>query len=715
VLRLKLLFISLFIAFNQLKAKDSLVVYTDDSKLINISPYLYIYEDVSGTLKLNDIIKKDFKLTKSEVPNFGISESLFWIKIRINNQSKEEHLLLSVMLPTLDNIGFYSPNDNGSYSSLLEGEQFPFYQRKYIDSDYLFDVNIPKDSIKTFYLKISSKEGIQLPIVLGTEGEIYTQIKNRDVLSGIYFGIMIALILYNFFIFLSVKDKNYIYYVIYIILILITQTILQGYPFQYLWPNYPVFAQKSLFIFPSLVSIAGLEFIRLFLQLKIRSKPLFIISYIFYLPYLTSIFLAFIGLYKISFHMMELSSMSVSIYMLITAILILRKGFQPAKYFLAAWSAFLIGICIYVLKDLEILPFNNFTRYTMQIGSAIETILLSFALANRINILKREKEQSQTEMLLALKENEKLITEQNIVLEQKVEGRTIELKEANQNLSTTLSNLRETQTQLINAEKMASLGQLTAGIAHEINNPINFISGSLKPLKMDILDLMNLVERYEKINKNSALDDILKEIEKYKSEIDLDYIKKEMEMLLAGIEDGTKRTQEIISGLKTFSRLDENEIKAANISEGIEATLLLLKHTIPKDVDVILELDKTAVIECLPGKLNQVFMNIINNSIFALSKKRTTETKKLVIKSYASNENVCISVEDTGIGMTPEVKNKMFDPFFTTKDVGEGTGLGMSIVYKILETHHAKIEVDTAYGKGTKITITLNKKLGVRP
>ena len=108
-------------------------------------------------------------------------------------------------------------------------------------------------------------------------------------------------------------------------------------------------------------------------------------------------------------------------------------------------------------------------------------------------------------------------------------------------------------------------------------------------------------------------------------------------------------------------------------------------------------------------------MNIINNSIFALSKKRTTETKKLVIKSYASNENVCISVEDTGIGMTPEVKNKMFDPFFTTKDVGEGTGLGMSIVYKILETHHAKIEVDTAYGKGTKITITLNKKLGVRP
>lgn len=711
MLRLKLLFISLFIVFTQLKAKDSLVVYSTNSKLVNVSPHLYIYEDVSGTLKINDVLKKDFKLTKSEVPNLGISESVFWIKIRISNKSQEEHLLLNIMLPTLDNVEFYSPNDKGGYNLLIEGEQFPFFQRKYIDTDYLFDINIPKDSIKTVYFKISSKEGIQLPIVLGTESEIYTQIKNRDILSGIYFGIMIALILYNFFIFLSVKDKTYIYYVVYIFLILITQTVLQGYPFQYLWPNYPTFAQKSLFIIPSLVSIAGLEFIRLFLQLKVRSKALYIISYIFYLPYLTSISLAFIGKYKISFHMMELSSMSVSIYMLITAILILRKGFQPAKYFLAAWSAFLVGICIYVLKDLEILPFNNYTRYTMQIGSAVETILLSFALADRINILKKEKEQSQAEMLLALKENEKLITEQNIVLEQKVEGRTIELKEANQNLTNTLSNLRETQTQLVNAEKMASLGQLTAGIAHEINNPVNFISGSLKPLKMDILDLMNLVEKYEKINKNSALEDVLKEIEKYRSEIDLDYIRKEMEMLLSGIEEGTKRTQEIVSGLKTFSRLDENEIKEANINEGIEATLLLLKHTIPKDVDIILDLGETPSIECLPGKLNQVFMNIISNSIFALSKKATTEAKKLIIKSYASTEHVYLSIEDTGIGMTPEVKNKMFDPFFTTKDVGEGTGLGMSIVYKILETHQAKIEVDTTYGKGTKVLIILNKEI----
>ena len=158
-----------------------------------------------------DVLSLNFCITKSAVPNLGISESVFWVKIKINNKSNKDNLLLSVMVPTLDNIEFYFPNGNGNYNSVIEGEQFPFYQRKYIDPNYLFDVYIPRDSIKTFFLKISSKEGIQLPIVLGTETEIYTQTKSRDILSGIYFGIMIALILYNLFIFVSTKDKNYIY------------------------------------------------------------------------------------------------------------------------------------------------------------------------------------------------------------------------------------------------------------------------------------------------------------------------------------------------------------------------------------------------------------------------------------------------------------------------------------------------------------------------
>jgi phosphoglycerate-specific signal transduction histidine kinase len=287
---------------------------------------------------------------------------------------------------------------------------------------------------------------------------------------------------------------------------------------------------------------------------------------------------------------LELNSMVISIFMLVTPIIILRKGFKPAKFFLVAWSMFLIGIFVYILKDMEVLPFNNFTRYTMQIGSAIETVLLSFALADRINILKKEKEESQATALLALQQNEKLIIEQNIVLEKKVEQRTLEL-------NNTLENLKGTQAQLVNAEKMASLGQLTAGIAHEINNPINFVSANVKPLKMDIEDVLALVKKYETLTPDKITKDDFEEIEKFRKEIDIDYLKKEMEFLLLGIEDGAKRTAEIVSGLKNFSRLDESDVKEVNINDGIGSTLILLKSAVPPNTKIITHLSEIPLIE----------------------------------------------------------------------------------------------------------------------
>ncbi len=347
----------------------------------------------------------------------------------------------------------------------------------------------------------------------------------------------------------------------------------------------------------------------------------------------------------------------------------------------------------------------------MPAGSALEAILLSFALADRINTLKKEKEQSQATALVALQQNEKLITEQNFVLEQKVEERTVELKQTNEELNVTLTNLKGTQAQLVNAEKMASLGQLTAGIAHEINNPINFVSANVKPLKLDIEDLLELIKKYEALNSSEYSDKEFKQIEAFRKEIDIDYLKKEMETLLLGIEDGAKRTAEIVSGLKNFSRLDESEIKEVNINEGIESTLVLLRSKIPQNTEVIVKLGKIPPIECLAGKLNQVFMNLFGNALYAIGVKNSKKPNKLIISTYTAHDKVYVSVEDTGIGMTKEIKEKMFEPFFTTKDVGEGTGLGMSIVFKIIESHGAKIEVESEYGIGTKILLILNKKI----
>ena len=353
----------------------------------------------------------------------------------------------------------------------------------------------------------------------------------------------------------------------------------------------------------------------------------------------------------------------------------------------------------------------NFTFYTMPLGSAAEVILLSLALADRINVLKKEKEESQAQALLISQQNQKLITEQNIILEQKVHERTIELKVTNDELNVTLTYLKDTQTQLVNAEKMASLGQLTAGIAHEINNPINFVSANLRPLKTGIDEVLEVVAKYEGITSDSVLIDKLKEIAAFKKEIDLDYLKIEIEKLLAGIEDGAKRTSEIVSGLKNFSRLDESDIKEASINEGIESTLILLRSSFSKQIEIVTNLEKVPNIECYPGKLNQVFLNILSNALYAINKKGSSTNNKLIISTFEKEGQIYATFEDSGIGMTPDVKGKIFEPFFTTKNVGEGTGLGMSIVFKIIESHHAHLEVESELGKGTKITIILNKKL----
>jgi len=689
------------------------VVYENPTKNLPIEHDIYFFEDKNDTFSIAKIAElEDFKLITNKVQNFGITSSSIWLRLTIKNKTNVEDLILQVNQPIIDEVDFYNYDDKlKKYTVISMGEYQAFSLRKYLTPQYFFDLRIPRDSVRTYFLKVRCKENMQIPLYIGTRISVLNNSVVSNLASGIYIGIMLVMILYNLFIFGTLRDKSYIIYSIYIVFILLTQTSLQGYTFQFLWPNFPWIAVHSPFLFPALVGVVALEFFKRFLLIKERINLAYKISYLFLLPYGISISLGFFGYYSVSFIIVEATAAVVSIFMLVIAFMIYWRGYSEARFFLLGWSVFLLGVCIYVFKDFGVLAYNNFTRYTMHFGSAVEVILLSFALADRINILKKEKELSQAEALTALEQNQKLIGEQNILLEQKVHERTMALETTNDALNVTLTHLKDTQSQLVDAEKMASLGQLTAGIAHEINNPINFVSANLRPLKMDIDDILGLIDKYEEISLDTLLDAKLKEIEQFKKQIDLDYLKKEIETLLAGIEDGAKRTTEIVSGLKNFSRLDESDMKMANINEGIESTLVLLKSAIPDNVKVITNLEDLPLIECLPGKLNQVFMNLLSNALYAIRHNNKRKDHQLIISSNVDSDKIVVSIKDTGLGMTPEVKAKVFEPFFTTKDVGEGTGLGMSIVFKIVETHRAKMEIESEYGIGTKVTLFLNKKI----
>jgi two-component system, NtrC family, sensor kinase len=660
---------------------------------------IYILRDSTCQLTVNQVlISKKFKLSEHSIPNLGVSSNVYWLKFTLTNKSDFHNLVLELAHPILDEVDLYTISSNENITVQHSGEIAKYTDRKYKNLDFILDLEIPKDSTRTFLLRIKSDDVIIVPLVAGDASFIKTENRKKDVVFGLYSGVIFVMFLYNLFIYLMVKDASYLYYVIYTLFVGLTQLVLQGFTYEYLWPEFPWFANQSLTLFPSIAGIGLCLFIQKFLDLKTYSPILYKGAYFFIFFYSLAFTTRLIGYNQLSYNIIDIMAGLISIYGIYIGVLLSLKGSRPAKFFLIAWLIFFLGAIVFVLRNFGILPFSNFTNYSMPFGNAIEVILLSFALADRINILKKEKEISQTQALAISLENERLVTNQKIILEREVAERTADLENA-------YKNLQETQSQLVNSEKMASLGQLTAGVAHEINNPINFVVSNINPLRRDINDIKELLSKYDTLKNDDTYDTRLGDIEKFKKEIDYNYVQEEIEILLKGISEGATRTSEIVKSLKNFSRLDEHDLKKTNINEGIASSIVLLSQQIDT-IKVIQNLGQIPEIECFPGKINQAFMNILTNAVEAIHSHRK-EGGILEIHTYQQDEFVFATIKDNGTGMPEEVKNKIFEPFFTTKDVGKGTGLGLSITHGIIEKHHGTISIQSEIGNGTMFEIKL--------
>jgi len=700
-------FLLLQIFFSVKTFSQTAVVFKGDNLIIG--NHVSILEDTLNHLSFQAAsIASSYIPSKSEVPNLNLSNSYFWLKFSVKNMSPENHLLLSIEYPTLDMCEFYSSYNN-KYQVQKLTDTVPFNNRKYKHQNFIFDIYLPQNATGTFYLRVGSREQMILPLILGTPQKIAESILTHDLVWGVLIGLIMVMVLYNLFVFISTKDRSYLYYVLYTTFIGFTQTSLSGYTYHFIFYDSPVLFNKGLIIFPALAGISAVFFVSSFLHTRERTPKLHKFLPLIIILYASAIILRIIGLDHISYRMIDISALACTLVIFWAAIVISLQRFRPARLFLLAWTIFLIGIVLFVLRNLGILPYNNFTNYTMQVGTALEVTLLSLALADKINIFKAEKEKSQEETVNALMENERIIKEQNVVLELKVNERTIKLNESNQELNITLENLKATQTQLVESEKMASLGQLTAGIAHEINNPINFVTSNINPLKRDIemvLEALNVIENVGVSDSSPA--DKLKQIKAYKKELDLDYLTSEIRHLIKGINDGASRTAEIVKGLRFFSRLDEDNLKKADINEGLESTMAVVNNLLNNKIKIIKEFSDLPKVECYPGKLNQVFLNIITNAIYAIQKRfgKDTGGEIVIITSY-DEKNISIKIKDNGTGMDAQTQKKVFEPFFTTKDVGEGTGLGMSIAYNIIKKHNGTINVNSVQGEGTEFVLQI--------
>jgi signal transduction histidine kinase len=342
----------------------------------------------------------------------------------------------------------------------------------------------------------------------------------------------------------------------------------------------------------------------------------------------------------------------------------------------------------------------------VSLGVLVASWLTILVLVNRYI---RQRNQAERKLQAARMELEHI--------NQSLEVSEATLRQKTQVLEQSLQELQQAQLQIIQSEKMSSLGQLVAGVAHEINNPVNFIYGNLAHVRTYMQDLLNLVRCYQECYPCPV-----PAIESETTRIELDFVQEDLPKMLDSMETGTERIRQIVLSLRNFSRMDEAAFKTVDIHEGIDSTMLILEHRLKTQpgglkIEVFKDYGQLPPVECYPGQLNQVLMNVLVNAMDALEEAHAARMLvggevspcQITIRTaHISSEWVEIAIIDNGCGMSEEVQKRIFDPFFTTKPVGRGTGMGMSISYQIItENHGGKLECFSQVGQGTEFVIQI--------
>ncbi len=741
-----------------LSANDPLVLY-DFKTEHKVSKYIKYYFDSSNALGIKDILEdKALEWVDNKNPeslSLGFNTSTLWLSFDVINICCEnKNWYIELGYPPLDSITYYHITEDGKTTTIQDGDQYPVPNNSIKSKYYNFLMVLPNNGKSKIIFKIRSESSLAIPLSIYSAEGFSEKIQLEEYFFGAFCGIMVIMAFYNLFIYFSTKENSYLFYILYILSFLLQSLSLRGYIREYL-PSLLYLNNVAPILFTELSLFFGLSFTSSFLQTKenLPSLHKLILSYMS-VPFI-GVSLAFFTNYSIAIKYATITSFISSFVILFVSITSIRKKFRPARFFILGWGMLSLGIVIYALRMGGIIPHNFFTNSSYQIFSIMEILLLSLALGDKINILKKEFSQN-----LELKVNERtreLSAMVELVYEQKGA------------VEQTLKELKETQAQLVEAEKKAALGQLVSSVAHEINNPISAIQANvgiaesaLKPIFLDFFSFIrtlsevqvNVFKELVQLSISSQVYISTKEERNLKKKIDIEFqqytpkneknfleikdlllelrlfdqfhkykeLFREEEFLfvlqnllilisefraLKNINISVEKTTKVVFILRKYlNTYIKGEYKTISISEEINKVLLLYDNYIKNSIKINRLYNDELNINCISDDVKHVWRNLIYNSIQAM--QSTDKNLSISIDKISKDTKMYAKVQimDSGIGIEPENKQKIFSPFFTTKPQGEGIGLGLYISKTIIDEHNGQIEFESEKNK-TIFTILL--------
>ena len=762
---------------------------------VMLSDYMMVLRDPTQTLSLRQVQSEElaprFALAEGTVSgiqalNFGMTRNAIWLRLHIrNDQNHVVDSMLELGNASLQQVDVYA--DNGSHLSTGYGQ--PFSTRAHKNRHFAFPLALAAQSGQTVYVRLQTVEPMEVPARLWSLQGYRSHERDDYSLLAMFFGLVLALTIFILLLYGILRDPNYLLFALFASGVGLTVAANAGIAVEFLWPDAPRWSAYSTLVCASFSTATLIQLMRRMLATRKWVRRIDHALQLAMLIHLLLPLLAPLSIQTLLFPALLLHSAS-GLLILLTSLLCSLKRQHHAYFFIAAFVVMFVAVAITTLRSFNLLDYNDFTASLLLPGAAIQLLLLAFALIDRVNIMRREKAQAQEASYSAQEKLVENLKTSERVLEQHVRQRTAalsdnhialmathgELNTAYQNAKIShqlaqeakvdavraLEELRSTQVQLVQLEKMAALGQLIASVAHEINTPIGAVKSSGRTIA-DTLSptLSNLVKLFQTLddasmplfirlcnqgwqpsNLLSAREErvLTRELCEQLERLEVNQAREMANVLvqlnahgmvgeflpllrhrhaplilasancMATIIKGTnnintavERVGKIVFALNSFTREEQEEsARAIDLRDGIESILHIYQSQIKQGVELKREYEDVPPLVCFADQLNQVWTNLIHNALQAMNKQGT-----LSIAIRRHGDEIEVAIGDSGCGIPEAHQDKIFEPFFTTKAAGEGSGLGLSIVRKIIDHHRGRIRIRSAVRRGTTVSVFL--------